>query len=382
MPELDNNKRYSLIDYINLFFKKKKIILINTCVVGIITAIVVFFILDPIYLSSGTVKTLGKSSGLSSLISGGLPDLGDLGDIAGGSSTAKEMALFENILLSRRCVEETIIKFNIIDQYGFKTMFDAVKNFRDNIMEIKKDKLAGTLEIGTFDKDPVKAKEMSDFLISQLNKINIEINVQDARSNREFIQERLRLVQKDLRTYEDSMEQYQNKFGIAPDISIQLASKIEIELEAEIKSEEIKLELLRKILSPNESEIKSQESKIELLKKQLFDIQNSPDNGSNLNLKGSPKILLDYFRLKRELEIQNKIMTTLIPLLEQAKIEENRNTPSVLIVDPPNVPDRKVKPKRLTMVFLFSVLTCVLSYLLFLFKEKWNYYKSQIRFNE
>jgi uncharacterized protein involved in exopolysaccharide biosynthesis len=89
---------------------------------------------------------------------------------------------------------------------------------------------------------------------------------------------------------------------------------------------------------------------------------------------------MDYLRLKRELEIQNKIMTTLIPLFEQAKIEENRNTPSVLIVDPPNVPDRKVKPKRLTMVLLFTALTFIFSYLIFLFKVKWDYYKSQIRF--
>lgn len=380
MTDPENNIRFKLVDYINLFFNFKKIILINSVIVGLITAIIVFFILDPIYISTGTIKTLGKSSGLSSLLSGSMPDLGELGDLAGGTSTTKELALFENILLSRRCIEETILKFNIIDEYSYKTMFDAVKGFKDNIMEINKDRLAGTIDIGTYDKDPQKAKEMTDFLILQLNKINIELNVQDAKNNREFIQSRLNLVQKDLRTYEDSMEQYQNKFGIAPDLKVQFASKVEIELEAEIKSEEVKLELLRKILSPEQSEVKAQINKIELLKGQLTEIQNSSSDSGNLNLKGSPKILLDYFRLKRELEIQNKIMTTLIPLLEQAKIEENRNTPSVLIIDPPNVPDRKVKPKRLTMVFVFSVLTFLLTYLACLFRVKWNYYKTQIKF--
>ncbi|MBK8382695.1 MAG: hypothetical protein IPL16_12560 [Ignavibacteria bacterium] len=48
-----------------------------------------------------------------------------------------------------------------------------------------------------------------------------------------------------------------------------------------------------------------------------------------------------FLRLKRDVEIQNKILTTIIPILEQAKIEEKRETPTVIILDPPNVPDKK-----------------------------------------
>ncbi len=368
----ENKSELTYLDLINIFLEHKKKIFLTSIIVGIIVSIVVFFILDPIFLSSATVKTISKSSGLSGLIGAeGIPDIGDLSNL-GGSSAVKELALYENILTSRRCVEEAIVKFNIIEEENFKYMFDAVKYFRENVMTLTKDKVAGTMEIGAYDKDPVKAKDMADFLVFQLNKINTELNVQNARNNREFIEGRYDLVRKDLQKTEDTLKQFQDIYGIAPDLQVQAAVKAEIEIESEIKSEEVKLEILQKILSPGQEEIKLQEEKIKALQNQLSDIQNNSNLDNVLTLKGKPNIILNYLRLKREVEIQTKILSTIIPLLEQSKIEEKRETPSVLILDPPVVPDKKVKPKRLTIVLIFLALTFCLSFLYFIAKFKWN----------
>ncbi|MBK9404421.1 MAG: hypothetical protein IPN57_07800 [Ignavibacteria bacterium] len=241
--------------------------------------------------------------------------------------------MYETIIGSRRCLEETIVKFNFMEENKYKYMQDAVKDFRENVMEIKKDKVAGTLEIGIYDKNPQKAKEMSEFLIFQLNKINSELNIQNAKNNREFIEKRYDQARIDLKRTEDTLEYFQNIYGISPDYQVQASLKANIELESEIKSEEIKLELLSKIISSDQSEVKAQQEKINALKKQLFEINNSDYSESKLNLKGSPNIILNYFRLRRNVEIQNKILVTLIPMLEQSKIEENRETPTVLILD-------------------------------------------------
>lgn len=196
----------------------------------------------------------------------GLAELGDFGDLAPGSgSSAQDLALYENILMSRGNIEETVLKFNIMEEEDFKYMFDAIKYFRENIITINKDKVAGTLSIGIYDIDPSRAKEIVDFLIYQLNK-NIELSVQNARNNRKFIEERYEIVKNDLKTAEDSLQIYQDKFGVAPDIQIQVAAKGSLELEAQIKSEEIKLELLSKIISSDQSEVKAQQEKINALK--------------------------------------------------------------------------------------------------------------------
>lgn len=374
--DIINSKEYTLLDYINIFLKHKKIILIVTIIATIISTIIAFFILNWIYYSAGTVKSTSESTGLGGLLgAAGLPGLDEFSEFTGGTSV-KELALYENILVSRRCVEETIVKFNIMEKEDFDRMFFATKYFRENIMEIKTDKIAGTMEIGVYGEEPVRAKEIADFLIYQLNKINTELKVQNARSNREFIESRYNLVKKDLRASEDSLKNYQDIYGIAPDITVQAAVTTEIELEAEIKSEEVKLDLLRKILSPDQAEIKTQEETIASLKRQLYEIQNSPDRTSKLSLKGSPDIVMNYLRLKRDVEIQNKILTFIIPIFEQAKIEENKETPTIMILDPPNVPDYKTKPKRLTIIIISSFLVFVLAYSFFIIMDKWKYYKS------
>lgn len=370
-------RELSIIDYLNIFLNNRKKIILSVSIVAVISTILFFFVIDPVFLSTGVIKTTSKGSMLSGLLgSSGLPDLGEFGDIAsGGGGAAQELALYENILISRKCLEEVILKFDVMEKENIKNMFDALKYFRENIMEISKDKASGTLSIGVYDTDPQIAKDIADFLIFQLNKINVELNVQDARNNRVFIESRFEIANSELKKVEDSLQMFQNEFGLAPEIQVQAAIKGQIELEVQIKSEEVKLELLKKILTPDQPEVKAQEQKIFELNKQLNMINTADYQINKLSLKNSPEIVMNYLRLKRDVEIQNKIMTTLIPMLEQSKIAENKETPTILILDPPQIPDRKSKPKRLTSVFILSTLTFIISYSYFFLKNYISYKK-------
>ncbi|MCE1165656.1 MAG: hypothetical protein LWX07_09675 [Bacteroidetes bacterium] len=300
----------------------------------------------------GSVKSASKSSSLSSLLgaSGSLSDLSGIGELAGGSSS-KELALYENILLSRRNIEETIIKFNLNTEWDFKYLEDAVKFFKDEILVINKDRIAGTMEIGIYDIDQKRAKDIADFMIYQLNKLFTEMNVQNAKSYREFIESRYELLKKDLKKSEDTLKNFQDKYGIAPDLTLKAVTQSQVQIEAEIKSEEIKLDLLHKILTPNESEVKLQEEKIAMLKKQLVDIVTTEVNPQErLSLGKGSEVLMSYMRLQKEVEIQNKIQAFLLPMYEQAKLEEKKETPTVVVMDTPNFPEKKAKPKRIKTI--------------------------------
>ncbi len=371
-----NDSALTYLDFIKIFLKYKKLILIVTLLAGAITAILVFFVIPPTFLSTSTVKSFG-GSGTSALMSlSGVPDLGGLEELSGGGSV-KELATYEEILLSRRCLEETIIKFNLMDVYDFKYMQDALKAFREELMELSVNKKAGTLTIGIYDKDKVRARDIVDFLISQLNKIYSEMKVQNAKNNREFLEGRYESIKNALTLKEDSLKNFQDQNGIAPDIQIQAALKVSYELESELKAEEVKLDLLKKIISPDQPEIKTQEEKIRSIRKKIEEMQNEDYQKNNLNLKNAPDRVLNFIRLKRDVEIQNKILTTVIPLLEQAKVEEQKQTPTVIVLDKPDIPDLKKKPKRLTLTFLSIVLGFVLTYSYALFYE--IYWKKIIR---
>jgi len=358
--------------------EKKKSILYAALIGLVVSLVLVLFVIEPIFYSAGIVRTSSQSSGLQNLLglSGGGLDFSDLSSFSGGGGATKELALYVQILNSRRAVEEAIIKFNIMDEENFKYMYDCVKYFRNSIMELSQDKLAGTLEVGIYNKNPEKAKEMADFMIYQLNKIHSEMSALNAKNNKDFLQSRYDTVKIDLKKSEDSLIYYQSNYGISPDIAIQAAVKVQIELEAEIKSEEVKLDLMKKILSADEPEVKVQESKISALKEQMQGIQKTPtDKESVIGLKGSPEVVMNFLRLKRDVEIQNKILSTIIPILEQSKIEEKRETPTVLILDPPNVPDKKAKPKRAYIVAGATFLCGFLTFLYFILLIKWREFK-------
>jgi tyrosine-protein kinase Etk/Wzc len=363
---------FSVEDILEIFLKYKKKIIFITVIVGLIIGLYLYLVADPIFLSSGVVKTTSKMGGLSSMLTQNITDLGDLGDLTGGSSAGKELALYENILTSRRCLEEAIIKFKLNDEWKFRFMQDAVRNFKEEVLSVSKDKIAGTMEIGVFDKDPERAREIVEFLIYQLNKINIELNVTNAKANREYIEQRYYLIRQDLRNFEDSLRIYQDIHGIAPDIKAKAIIQSVVQLEAEEKSEEVKLDLMNKMLSPGEPEIMIQKEKIASLKNQINKINESDDETLNFHLKGAPEVILNYLRLVREVEIQNKMLIYIMPLYEQAKIEEKKETPSVLVLDKPVVPERKTKPKRVVTILLFMFVAFIISLSLFIVYTKWK----------
>ena len=334
-------------------------------------------------MSSATIKSSSKSGGLLGSLNLDVPDIGSLDDLGlSGSKTAKELAAYEEILNSRRCLEALVIKFDLMKRDKFDFMEDAIRDFRENRLEIKIEKLSGVMYISVYDKSPIVAKEMVEFLIEELNKVNIEMSVQDAQNNRIFVEKRYLESKNALTNAEDSIKTFQQIYGIAPDLQIKASAQSVFTLEAELKGEEVKLDVVRKILSGSQPEVKLQEEKVNSLRNKIIEIKNSTNIEDNLKLGNSPQIAISYLRLQREVEIQNKIMAFILPIYEQAKIEEQRETPTILVLDKPYVAERKKKPKRLTMVVIWTLVGLISSFSYFVVKEKWIAFKKRLPNND
>jgi len=295
----ENNKRdnlptLSVMDLIISFLNNKKKIFLLTGAICVVSIIFYFFVFDLIYYSTASIKSTSKGSGLlGALDAGSLTDLGGLDDIGlGGSKSAKELATYEEILISRKCLESVIVHFNLMERDEYRFMEDAIRDFRESKLTIKQEKLSGIMYLGVFDKDPVLAKEIVEYLLSELDKINIEMNVLNARNNREFIEKRYLQAREDIKNSEDSLKSFQMIYGIAPDLQIKASAQSLFTLEAELKTEEVKLDVLKKLLSADQPEVKTQIAKIEALKSQISSIQNSTDLNDVIRLGNSPQIAL------------------------------------------------------------------------------------------
>ncbi len=76
----------------------------------------------------------------------------------------------------------------------------------------------------------------------------------------------------------------------------------------------------------------------------------------NRRIENSPALQLEQQRLTREVSVLTGVFTTLKQQLETTKIEEVKESNYVVVLDPPEVPLERSKPKRKQMVILAGFL--------------------------
>ena len=273
------------------------------------------------------------------------------------------------ILKSSSVLSAVIQKFDLVHVYDItsypmeKTAKELMSNSEFTIEP------EGNLTVSVYDKSPQRAADMANFFVSELNRVNTELKVQNARGNRVFIEERYQKNLNDLASAEDSLKSFQKRTGVlALKEQTEASLKALTEFSAQIALKDVQTAILARTLSENHPLVQEARAEAQELRKKLDDM----NNGVNYQ-QGEIKVLVpfnkfpdlasEYFRLYRDVEIQAKILQFLTPVYEQAKIEENRQTPSVLVLDKAGPPERKAKPK----VSIFALVGFVVSTILGLF---------------
>jgi uncharacterized protein involved in exopolysaccharide biosynthesis len=75
-----------------------------------------------------------------------------------------------------------------------------------------------------------------------------------------------------------------------------------------------------------------------------------------IGLENSVGLMPHYLGFLRDIEVQNKLILIITQQLEEAKIKEARDVSSLKIVDYPQIPEYKVRPKR---IFLCAAIISV-----------------------
>jgi len=216
---------------------------------------------------------------------------------------------------------------------------------------------------------------MANFFVDKLNQIYLEMSTAEARSNREFMERRYRQNLQDLKNAEDSLKVFQKKTGI---YSVPEQLKAGIEAAADVQSQialrEMQLAILSKTTTPDNELRERTVLELNALRDKMNALQVG-DEGRRGEFKifppfdRAPELGVQYFRLYREVEMQGKIMELILPLYEQAKIEEQRDTPSMLILDNAVPPEKASKPRRFLMTGIVFVLSFVIGSLLTFFVD-------------
>lgn len=364
MIEETKGKTSTISDYFYVLFKWKKFLIINLLIVSIITVTIVLLLPNK-YKATATIMippdTQSAFGGLTSLLSG-KSSLSSMGSkLFGVTGTSEDVLL--GILNSRTALTDVIKRFNLIEYYEI-----SENNIDKTIKAFRKDLSAdpneyGMIEISVINKDPKVAAAISNYFVGLIDSMNIVLNIQRAKNNRIFIEQRYLKNLQDLRIAEDSLYHFQRKYGIVsvPD-QLEGTFKAAAEIETQLTRKEIEAFFLKQQYGENSPQYNLAIQEVNLLKKKVQELKSSSELSSKSNIlyafKDMPDIAISYLRIFREVEIQQAILEFVMPMYEQAKVEEQKSVPTVMVIDNAVPPQLKDSPKRSIIVigiFLFAL---------------------------
>ncbi|MBD3288789.1 hypothetical protein GF337_08310 [candidate division KSB1 bacterium] len=367
-------KKVSFWDYTSTFVSWRKTIIINFIIICFITAIITLIIPKTFTAETTILPPSGDEAGLGlAQMLGNLP-LGALGMGMG----SEEASIFLAILDSRTVMENIVNRFNLMEVYDIESMEKTIKELRGRVSVELNDEgtitLSASHKTGYFsgEKGDNEAREMAKKLanafIDELDKVNSRIKTEKARNNRIFLEKRYQQNLADMEKAEENLKEFQQKYGVIA-LPEQTVASIEAgaELQAQVMLKEIEVKVLGSYVSKSHSDYVRAKTELQELRNKLNEMKYGVDGNDFVNnaknddlfipFNQVPEVGVKYFRLMREYTIQEKLMEFLLPELEQAKIQEMRDTPTVQVLDPAVEPERKSSPKRMIIVALAGFLT-------------------------
>ncbi|MBN1464226.1 hypothetical protein JXA02_00595 [candidate division KSB1 bacterium] len=370
-----SDKRISILDYIYRAAQYKWKILVNFFIVCAL-AVGISLIVPKTYLASATVLPASdeiQNMGISALLSD-IPAMGGLGGLMAGLGS--EGTTLVAILNSRSLKDSLIQKFDLMKLYKTKTMVETRKALEQYIgFELTEE---GTIKVFakaktkyfSFGDQDDEAKNrcyaMAVYMLERLDRMNQELRTESAKNQRVFIEKRYMQNKNDLNDIENEFSRFQKRTGV---IALEEQTKATIEVIAQVKAlvvaKEVELAQYRQIMSPEHNTIITAQKELAGLEEKYDELLSRPSSGETpdvfLSMSSVPQVGVEYLRLYRDLLTQEKIQEFLVPMYEQAKIQEAKDTPSLQVLDSVIVPDKKFKPKRAFIVLFAGFASLVLS---------------------
>jgi uncharacterized protein involved in exopolysaccharide biosynthesis len=344
---------------------------------------VVVFLIPKEYESSVSIMPPGSLNGsgavLAAMASGASPQLAAMaGGLAGNKGSG---ALFVDLFRSRSVQERVVARLNLQKVYGARYLQDARKrlNSRTDVIE---DRKSGVISVTVTDKDPQRAHDIAQTYVEELNRLVSEVSTSSARRERIFIEQRLTTAKSDLEDAEKQFSAFASK-NSTPDIKEQAKAMVESAgmLQGQLIAFQAELQSLEQIYTDNNVRVRSVRARVDELKRQLQKLQGKNDSVAadatqsgltSPTIRQLPLVGVEWADLERRLKIQETVYELLCQQYELARIQEAKEIPTVNVVDPANMPEKKSFPPRLLMILALTMLSVAGAAVRIIGTERWE----------
>ncbi len=290
--------------------------------------------------------------------------------------------LFVGMLQSRTIANDVSERFDLKKVYGERLAEDAEKDLQSNT-DISQDRKSGIISISVTDGSPERAAAITQEYIDALNRLVTEENTSAAHREREFLEGRLVQVKLDLETAETDFGKFASE-NTAIDIQEQGKAMIgaAASIEGQMIAAQTELESLRQVYTDNNVRVRAAQARVDELRVQLDKLsgQGAADPGGSgqeahsiyPSIRKLPLLGVGYADLYRNMKVQEAIYEALTQEYEFAKVEEAKETPSVKVIDPPDVPQRRTYPHRLWVIALGTTFSFLFGAVWLLSRRRWQ----------
>lgn len=338
---------------VRTLWKAKKFIITNFIVVSVLAA--GFSLLLPVWYQSSTTVLPPTDTGQLAVGSGSL-----IAALGFGGAT-EDINKYMSIIKSRRLREAIVREFSLMDVYRTKTLEGALKALGSKIDVQITDE--GALVISVLDRDSVRVKAMADAILRELGNTTIKLATQAGHRNRRFIEARIQAIEQDFDRAEEEIRKFTTRYGTF-DLPAQLSGSIEqlAQLEVLLAQAEIEYNIGAAELGVQHPKVIRLQAQRDELAKKFDDLATGRGRSKLLIDLGSlPFATTEYIRLMKDVEIHRALLEFLYPQYEQARLQEAKDEPTLMVLDYPKVPEWKAKPKRSIIVFAAGLFSLLLS---------------------
>ena len=375
-------------EIINTIIVHRKIILKVTILSSILLFLILFLIYPMTFTAPATIlppENKDQMGSLGSLLSGQ-----DFSGLLTGGFTNANSQLYVEILKSRSASEYVVRKHNIIDYFDKDNVYEAAGELTEklNLSINKEGIITVSVDVSTSlfprlfgNSDTVRefSATLTNSFIEALDKINREKLSSKARRAREYIEGELIRTRRQLDSVEVVLMNFQerNKTVALPE-QLNAAIEAAAKLKSEIMKTEIEIGYLKSNLREDSRELQALRKKLDQLQEQY----NRMELGSQdylLAFREVPELGKELATLLREVKIQNEVYILLQQQYYKERIQENRDLPTVEVLDEAIPPLRKSSPKTVFSTITGGIFVFLLMSLIVVFAEqkKYKYSRSE-----
>jgi len=366
-------------EILNIILTHRKKILKVTILSTVLLFLILFFIYPVTYTAPATIlppENKNQVGSLSNLLGGQ-----DLSGLLTGGFTNANSQLYMEILKSRSASEYVVRKHDLVAYFGKDSEYETTGELTERLnVEVNKEGIITiSVDVSTsllpmfFDNvDNVKkfSAVLTNSFAEALDKINREKLSSKAKRAREYIESELKRTRVQLNSVEIALMNFQerNKTVALPE-QVSAAIDAAAKIKSEIMKTEIEIGLMGSNLREDSKELQNLRKKLEQLQEQY----NKMELGNQdylLAFREVPELGKELATLLREVKIQNEVYMLLQQQYYKEKIQENRDLPTVEVLDEAITPLKAAGPRTIFSTVTGGIFIFLTMSLIVVFSER------------